>query len=300
MREHKRTEEQQKDYIFDFFSKCRDEPVSDRKQVYFPELCIQIYKWYKDYLSIDVDKMGLEIAKVIDHFIKDEILSKIPNDKDGFFKYLVSSIKREKAGYYREYNENETIKIPKEKKQKLREVKDFIRMNESQLGRKLTVDECTKNISNFFKQQEYVDLLNVINVGSISYTSNDGNNEIDALNYATTLSDDPVDEYISKYELETTQKAIMSVLAKKQERARDCYKALFTLHCIKNDLRGLYPVLDQEIIDAFHKNDKKPKQYEIYLKYHPEDNKNSAETSASNLLREFKNDLNAFLAEKKH
>jgi uncharacterized protein YdeI (YjbR/CyaY-like superfamily) len=101
-----------------------------------------------------VDKMGLEITKVINRFTKEENISKIPQDKDGFFKYLNVSIKSEKAGFYREYNENDKVKIPRDKKRKLREVEDFIRMKESQLGRKLTADEHSQSISKWFKKQE--------------------------------------------------------------------------------------------------------------------------------------------------
>ena len=300
MKESKRNEEQQKDYIFDIFSKSRIETASNRLQVHLSILCEQIYLWYRDYLSIDVDKMGLEITKVVNRFIKDENISKIPNDKDGFFKYLTASINKEKAGFYREYNENDTIKIPKEKKRKLREVEDFIRMKESQFGRKLTNDEKIQNISKWFKKQEYVDLLNLINVGSISYASNDGDNEIDVLNYADIPSVDPLDEYILKTDMETVLEAVKSVLGKKQERARDCYRALFTLYCIENykDFEKLYPILDNQILENWQKDDENPNQYEIYQKYHPNAQKSSAEAMASKNLSEFLNDIETFLKEK--
>ena len=301
MKEPKRTEEQQKDYIFDIFSKCRIETASNRLQVHLSILCEQIYLWYRDYLAIDVDKMGLEITKVVNRFIKDENISKIPNDKDSFFKYLTASIKREKASFYHEYNENDAIKIPKEKKRKLREVKDFIRMKESQFGRKLTDDEQIQSISKWFKKQEYVDLLNLINVGSISHTSNDGDNEIDILNYTDTHSVDPLDEYIKKTDMKTVLEAVKSVLGKKQERARDCYKALFTLYCIESykDFEKLYPVLDGQILEIWQKSGKNPNQYEIYQKYHPNAQKSSAEAMASKNLSEFLNDIETCLKEKK-
>jgi hypothetical protein len=300
VKEPKRTEEQQKDYIYDIFSKCHSETASGRLQVYYPTLCEQIYLWYRDYLSIDVDKMGLEITKVINRFIKDENISKIPDDKDGFFKYLNVSINREKAGFYREYNENDTIKIPKEKKRKLREVEDFIRMKESQVGRKLTNDEQIQVISKWFKKQEYVDLLNLINVGSISRTSNNGNNEIDILNYADTLSDDPLTEYFIRTDMETVLEAVRSLLNKKQERSRDCYRALFTLYCIENykDFEKLYPVLDSQIFENWQKNGENLNQYEIYQKYHPNAQKSSADAMASKNLGEFLNDIETYLKEK--
>ena len=296
MKEHKRTEEQQKDYIFNIFSKCRSETAPGRLQVYYPTLCGEIYLWYRDYLSVDIDNMGLAISKVINRFTKIEKILKIPNDKDGFFKYLTTSIKREKIGSHYEFDENATVNIPKEKKRKFKEVKGFIRMKESQLGRKLTSEETTQGISKWFKKQEYLDLLNLINIDSISHGGNNGNSEIDIID---THSTDPLGEYIIKTDMETVLEAVNYLLDERQERARPCIKALFTLHCIKNNLKELYPILDQEIIDSFHKHDKKPKQYEIYLKYHPEADKKGAEAMASTNIREFLNDVKTYLKSKK-
>ena len=284
----------------DIFTKCCNESESSRLQVYYPVLCEKIYFWYKDYLSIDVDKMGLEITRVINRFIKDENISKIPDNKEGFFKYLATSINKEKASFFRDYDEKDTIKIPREKKQKLREVEDFIRMKESQLGRKLSFDECLQGISKWFKKQEYVDLLNSMNVGSFFCTSNDENNGIDVLNCVDTLSVDPLEKYISKTDMETALMAVQSLLEKKQERSRDCYRALFTLYCIENykDFESLYPILDGKIIETWQKNMKKPKHYEIYQMYHPNARKSSADAMASKNLAEFLNDVEIFLKEK--
>jgi len=295
---HKRTEEQQKDFIFDIFNKCRNETVSSRLQVNYQILCEQIYIWYKDYIFFDVDNIGLGITEVIKHFIDDNTISEVPQDKDGFFKYLIISIKNKTKELEREFNEKETINIPKEKKRKLREVEDFIRMKESELGRKLTSNEQLESISKWFKKQEYVDLLNVINVGGFSYTSDDGDEEIDVLNYTDTHSENPLDEYITNIDTEIVNKAVKAVLEKKQGRARPCYKALFTLYCIKNNIKELYPILDKEIIDTFHKDGKKPKQYEIYIKYHPKADKKGAEAMASVNLKEFLNDIKTCLEEK--
>jgi hypothetical protein len=299
VKEHQRTVEQQKDYIFDIFSKCREETASDRLQVYYPTLCEQVYLWYRDYCFIDVDKRGVEIADVIDHFIKDETILEVPNDKDGFFNYLYSSIYNKKKESSHEYNENDTIKIPKEKKRKKREVEDFIRMKESQLGRKLTANECKQAVSKWFKKQEYVDLLNKINVGSI-YTKNNEGDEIDVLDYIDTHSDDPLEEYIIKTNKETIREAVKFLLEKKQKRSRDCYRSLYTAYCIKKykDIDFLLPVLDHEIIDIWQKSGKKPTQSEIYLKYHPEAKEDSAEKCPSNMLSDFKKDLENYLKEK--
>jgi len=294
---HKRTEEQRKDFIFDTFNKCRDEIASSRLQVNFQILCEQIYMWYRDYMSNDADKIGLEIAEVINHFVKDNVISKVPQDKDEFFKYLKASIKTEKIGSSRKFNEKEIIKIPKDKKRKLKEVKDFIRMKESQLGRTLTTDEQIQGISKWFKitEKEAIERLELINikyVKSLSYTDDDENKEIEV---ADTHSENPFDEYTTKINIETLQEAIKFALEKRHEKVRDCYMALFTLYCIKKNLRELYPILDKEIIDAFHRDGKKPKQYEIYMKYHPEVDKKSAEAEASTNRKEFLKDIETYL-----
>jgi hypothetical protein len=295
---YKKTEEQQKDLIFDIFSQWQNSTYSDRTQTYFLQLCEQIYKWYKDYRPKKADDMGLEISEVINNVMNKEKKLNIPKDKDGFFKYLNTALSNERAGSFREFDEDKTIRITKEVKAKLKKSREYIIGEERQLGRKLTYDERIKGISEWFKEQEYVDLLNVINVGRISYASNDENNEIDTLNFIYTHSyDSPLDEYIKKTNMETILETVKSLLNKKQERARDCDRALFTLYCIKNDLKGLYPVLDQEIIDSFHKDGKEPKQYVIYLKYHPKVQKSSAEAMAAKNLGEFLKEIKTCLKE---
>lgn len=303
MKVRKRTEEQQKDLIFNIFSKCQNESASSRRQIHYSVLCEQIYRWYKDYLSVDVDKMGLEIAHVINRFLKDSNISKIPGDKDGFFKYLNTAVNREKAGYHRNYNEKDTIRIPKEKKVKLRQIEDFIRMKESLFGRKLTSEEKNTGISKWFKNQEYIDLLNAQNISGIHLSCGNENKETDVLNskvapvYNTGISNDPLDEYLSKLDTEVIRKAIKSALDKKQKRSRECYKALFTLHCVENvkNYEGLYPVLDKNILASCQKDGKRPKQYEIYQKYHPTVQKNSADAMASKNLKDFISSIETLL-----
>jgi uncharacterized protein YdeI (YjbR/CyaY-like superfamily) len=293
--EHKITEEEQRqrNRIFAIFSKCYSETSSRRLEVYFPSLSTEVFIWYRDYLHANVDKIGVEIVKVIKHFIEDETISKVPQDEDGFFKYLSVSIKREKVGSQREYNDKYKIKIPKEKKRKLRELEDFIRMEESQLGRELTADERSQSISKWFnmteeKAKEYLKLIDKKYVVRLDLLE-------DVL---PSTYGNPENNFFENFNTAILREAVESVLNKKQDRSRDCYRALFTLFCVKNNLRRLYPVLDQEIIDAFYKNDKKPKQYEIYLKYHPETDRESAEAMASKNLKEFLNDIETCLKEK--
>jgi hypothetical protein len=242
--------------------------------------------------------MGLEIATVINNFLNKDKKLNFPKDKDGFFKYLNTALSNERAGSYGEFDKDKTIRITKEVKARLKKLREFITWEESRLGRKLTIEEHKKGITEFFKEQAYINLLNVEYISSILFPSNDEDDEIDSLNKITTHSVDPLDEYIKKTDMESVLEAVKSLLSKKQERARNCYRALFTLYCIKNDLRGLYPILDQKIIDTFHKDGKKPKQYEIYLKYHPGVDKKSAEAEASKNLSEFLNDVETCLKTK--
>jgi len=302
VKEHKRTEEEQKDLIFDIFSEWRNSTHSDRTQTYFFQLCEQIYKWYKDYRPKQVDSIGLEIATVINNFLNKDKKLNLPKDKDKFFGYLNTSLINEGADSDHEYKKNDNIKIPNKtiripigKKRKLKKVDEAIKMKESDIGRELNPDERRQVISKWFKIPEYVKLLNVKNLGSISYTSNNENDEVDVLNFVDNPSFDPLDEYINKTDMETVLEAVKTLLGKKQERARDCYRALFTLHCIKNELKGLYPILDQEIIDAFHKHGKNLNLYEIYQKYHPNAQKSGAEAMASTNLREFLNAIETYI-----
>jgi len=130
-------------------------------------------------------------------------------------------------------------------------------------------------------------LINNENVGSLE--------ERDILD---TKYEEPGRAFFTNFDVAIIREAVTSVLAKKQERARPCIKALFTLYCIKKGINELYPILDQEIIDSCHKHDKKQKQYEIYLKYHPETDKKVAEVIASTNLREFLNDVDTYLKNK--
>ena len=299
MKEHIRTEEQQKDLIFDIFLNWQNSTSSDRTQTYFLQLCEQIYKWYKDYRPQEKDNMGLETTKVIDNFLKKGKKLNIPKDKNGFFAYLNKSLINEKAGSKRGFNEKKLIRIPKDVNTRLKKLREYITWEESQLGRKLTIEELNEEIAIFFKEQAYIDLLNIEFISSLSYAINGEDEELDGLNiYVNSSSVDPLDEYINKTDTETVKEAVTSVLRKKQERARPCYKALFTLHCIKNNLNDLFSILDQEILDSFNKEGKKPKQYEIYQKYHPGIEQNSAEAEASTNLRQFLNDIKTYLKEK--
>ena len=85
----------------------------------------------------------------------------------------------------------------------------------------------------------------------------------------------------------------------KQQRTKEIYRALFTLHCLNEvkNYEGLLPVLASEIVEGWKKG-KKPTQKEIYLKHHPDVANDSAETRGSTMSKAFIKDLYAAIKEK--
>jgi len=287
-------EEKLKTVIYDIYTSLFYETASDRRQVYCGQIWEKIVLWCDkyNYLEINANEMGVEIYNVIKRLVKDN--NGTAKNKSEFFYILKKSMKNAENEYFRN-NEQGLLKISKGKEQKLKKVDDSIKMKESQLGRKLTNDEEEQCILKWFKKQEYIDLYKAKSMSSISYINND---EIDDIDIEDTHLITPLDEYINKTDMKTVLIAIENLINKKQERSRDCYRALFTLYCIKNNLKGLYPILDQVIIDSYSKEDKKPKQYEIYMKYHPGIEIESAQAEASKNLHEFLNEVKSYLKEK--
>jgi len=292
--------------IFSKFTQCRNEQADDRRQVYFGQLCDQIFKWCN---LKRIEDMGEEICIVCKRILKEESKANIPKEKTEFIKYIYTAIKTEKANYHRIF-ESGAIKIPKDKKSKLKEIENVLKMEESNLGRKLTFDEQTQFLFKWFKfnkedYQKYIDLLNKKYVGSISVIDND---KPDLLNMAVNAYFDKDNnihnDNLFSQNIKTLCEAVKSVLEKKQMRTRDCYKALFTLYCIDNhsdivELEGISSVLDKDLMEAYRKDKKKPTQREIYQKYHSNIKDKGAEARASELLGIFLADLRQYLKEKK-
>ena len=292
--------------IFSIFTQCRREQSTDRRQVYFGQLCGQIFKWCN---LKNIEDMGEEICIVCKRILKEESKANIPKEKTEFIKYIYTALKTEKANYHRTY-ESGIIKIPKEKKSKLKDIENVLKMEESNLGKKLSFEEKSQFLYNWFKfnkndYQKYVDLLNKKYVGSITINEED---KTDLLNIAINAYYDK-DINIKNYNLfsqniETLCEAVNIILEKKQMRTRDCYKALFTLYCIDNhsdtaELEGLSSVLDIDLLEAYLKDKRKPTQREIYQKYHSDIKDKGAEARASELLSIFLADLRQYLKEKK-
>jgi len=287
-------EEKLKTIIYDIYTNLFCETASDKRRTYIGQIWDKIVLWWNkfNYHKIDAKEMGEEIFSVIKRLVKEN--NENVKNKSEFFYILQKSMKNAENEYFRK-NGQDSIKIPREEKRKLKEVNDLIKMREDFWERKLTNDEKEQCISKWFKKQEYIDLLNLINIGSISHGGNNGNSEIDIID---THSLGPLGEYISKTNMETVLKAVKYLLDEKHEKVRPCIKALFTLYCINHDLKELYPILDQKIIDSCQKHCKKLNQYEIYQKYHPETDKVNAGVMAATNLHDFLKDVETCLKAK--
>ena len=314
MGKQQKTEEQYKSEIFGIYSHFRDEPSSDRRQVYFPQLCELVLRWCNGYFireTYEIDagyevSMGYEIFKVLDRMIKN--INNIPTSENDFFKYLKTALYNAKSYYFRSF-ESGLINIPKNKIVDLKKMDDIIRMEECITGKELSENEQVQCVSKWFNMTEkdileYLHLKNVKYVNGLTNNVNNDNADIDILNFEKTLIPylektfiDPQNEYFAKLNTSENAKrlrdAIESVLNNTQARARECYRALFTVHCIDNaiDFEGLSPLLNSEIVDTHIKNGKKPKLLEVYLKYHPAVKKESAGARASEMSKKFLNTL---------
>ena len=306
MLKQQKTEEQLKAEIFSTYSCYLDEPSSDRRQVYFSRICTAIISWCTGFLGISANEMGLEIYNAVLRLVKGN--NNVPEDEKGFFKYLKKTLYTAEKEYYRN-NVKSSTKIPRNTRKRLRMVEDIIITKESNVGRKLSEAERRQCISEWFGIAEYSKLLNLIDTGSLEFSPRivDDDNEIDLLNskvkppYMENASISPEDEFFVKFDVPDDVldiiNALKLVLQNTQERSRECYRALFTVYCIEKsiDFEGLNQLLDNEILDAYRKDGKKPKQHEIYMKYHPEAKKASADSIASKMVKDFLGKLNSEL-----
>jgi hypothetical protein len=285
MGKQRKNEEQLKADIFNKYSSNLSEDSPDRRQVNFAQICEAVISWGADYLNIKANEMGIEIYNAIQRLIKSNN-AKVPKDEDGFFKYLRMVLFNVKNEYYRN-NRDSSINIPRATFTKLKMVEDIITAKESNTGKKLTENERRQYISEWFKMAEYTELMNLKNTGDLEI-------------YMGGASIDPQDELLEKLDMQELKDAVELVLQKAQERTRECYRSLFTAYCIDKfvNFEVLAPLLDNKILEAHQKGGEKPKQHEIYMKYHPETKKNAAEARSSQMSKDFLEKLKTALLKK--
>jgi hypothetical protein len=286
-----KTEEQLKADIFNVYSKCREEQSSDRRQVYVLQLCDFIFRWCTSYNIVsEAEEMGLEIFNAVRR-----IAEKTLDEEKDFFSYLSRTLKNAEVEYYRKDMSN-INKLPRE----VKEIEKFISLQENNAGRMLSEEEKIELISKWFnktekKAKECLKKIENKNVVSLT-TFDDEEKETDI----PDLNNNPESTFFSKIDTPDFRKAVESVLQSKQERTRECYRALFTAHCINNsiDFEGAASILNAEILEKYLNDRIKPDQYEVYKMYHPEVKKESAEVRASEMLKTFLNDLKNAMKEK--
>ena len=323
MGKQKKTEEEQIKSIFDTYSQLREESSFDRRQVYLPQLLEKIVKWSIDcFYKEETLTYWLEIHNAVHRIVKAEDTREMPKNEQELIKYLKVSLYHAKVEYIKKY-EGDNIHIPKGQMQKLKEITEFIRMEESELGRELSEHEKVKKTAEWFnipedKAREYLDqIIHMKSTGSlIVETYSDGaGQDTNILDFVEIHpnnqkeSNDP--EEILIINLDTSEnrqkflEVMESVFASRQEKTRSFYRALFTAQCLDtstgvewldDNFEWLNEYLDREILEVYKKTGKMPANREIYIKYYPDNN--TPDESASNRLREFRKLLKTAQEEK--
>jgi hypothetical protein len=293
----KQTEEELKQRIFKAYTEFYDNSSSDRRQVNYAKLCELVYSWCKGYIFYEeTDEMGVEIVVTVERCTeKDEM------PKEDFLKYLRVSLSNA-------YNQSIRNKVEGSVKEAriITEIKKIINIEERK-GRELTNEEKVRVISEWMciseqKARSYLKSMSREYEGSYSLKQgSDNDNKIDIINSVESHYPTPEDDLLSDNEVMIYKDVLETVLNNAQDRMKGIYRAFFTLRCIKKNKNydKFLPMLDSEILEMYKNGGKRLTQYEIYLKYHPEDTKKrSAYSSASGLMRNFKTALEEVKKEK--
>ena len=261
------------------YSRYLNEPSADRRQVYFGQICDVVIRWCTSYLGIKAQEMGIEIYSAVQRLVKEKNTN-VPKEANEFFRYLKTVLYAAEKEYYRNFAES-SITIPRDIRKRLKNIDEIITAKESNAGRKLFEDERRQCISEWFGIAEYTALMNLRNTGSLDFTYHD--------------------DSFSQLDLSDIKDALEQVLQDTQGRTRECYRALFTGYCIDKSINfdSFYELLNNEIVEEYRISKEKPTQNVIYLKYHPGVTKNSAEASASKMVKDLLNRLRAIMKEKK-
>ena len=305
-----KTEEQLKADIFNVYSKYKEEQSPDRRQVYFGQLCDSVFRWCRCAASprfSEANEMGVEIVEALERIVKEN--NKTPKEEKEFFKYLVITLNNARNEFYRN-NKSDIIQLPRT----IYDMEKMILSQENNAGRTLSEEEKIEFISKWFNKPKekaqkclkYIEMIDNKNISNLAFYDNEGvgKNLLDSKDlkppYLPHSFNDPESMFFSKINTPDFRKAVESVLQSKQERTRECYRDLFTVHCINNsiDFEGAASVLNAKILEKYLKDGKKTDQYEVYKMYHPEVKKISAEVRASEMLKTFLNDLKNAMKEK--
>jgi len=294
----KETETELKTKILVSYTKYLEESLPDRRKVYSGQLEGWIFKWCKRYKFYErTEEMGIEIVEEVR---KCADKNKTP---EKFMEDLELSLKNAKRMSYRN-KIGDNLREPRI----IKVIKKIIATEEANEGRKLTNDERVNRICRLIPMREDTvrEHLKGMDRIFVKYTHDyDEEDEVVESMEGHSLTtqepiSDPQDEALEDSEAEIIKDALETVLKESQEKMKPFYRALFTMRFLKKNknYQRLMPALNGEILEMFKKDGKIPAQYEIYMKYHPEAEKSTAEANASQMSKKFFADLEKAIKEK--
>ena len=284
----KETETELKTRILVSYTKYFGESLPDRRKVYLGQLWEFTFKWCRGYIFYkETEEMGVEITKKVQECAEKK---KTP---EKFMEDLISSLYNARNQYYR----NKVEGALRKNRKIIKDIDKIIATEEANEGRKLTNDERVNRICRYIPMRketirEHLKSMDRIFVKyAHDYDDEDEVVESMAGNSLTAQGpiSDPEGETLEDSEAEIIKDALETVLNESQEKMKPFYRALFTMRFIKKNknYQRLIPSLNGEILEMFKKNKKIPTQYEIYMKYHPEAEKSTAEANASQMSKKF-------------
>jgi len=315
------TQEELKAEIYELYSKLKDEPSSDRRQVYLVRLWEKASKWCENYilkkekyqtikpfsrqeeLEFTFNGMGDEIFITITNFLKKD---KMPQEVfiPYLYKSLVNAGLRSGKDFFSEQDEKGRVKncyleIGKggiSQTRVTKEIEKKIRTEEKNEGRQLTINELIPRIQRSISLREETlrEYLVERNKKILPDTVYDDKGEkVSIFDFIPGRYSTPEDDAIEDMEIEIIKDALETVLNKEKDKTKAVYREFFTLHYIKGnkDYPRLSPVLDNELLETVKKSGKIPTQYEIYKKHYPNVQESTAHTNASKLKDKFFADL---------
>lgn len=317
MEERQQKKEELKHKIYEVYSKCYD-PSLDRQKC-TGQLWDLASRWCKEFILINdkeifyeekiktkndkvrisFNEMGEEIFLTIQNFINEEKMSK-EEFLHSFRAALVNSINL----YHRNKAEG-ALREPRIKKV----IKKIIEDEEANKGRKLTQEEKINHIHELtsLRKETILEHLIIMDRKFINfihdYDDKDEKKVESMAGRSLTAQgpvSDPKTEAIEDSIADIFMNELEDFLNKAQDRTKDCDRAICTLYCVKKikNYRKIKPILDAEILEMCESGKKLPTQAEIFLKYHPDDEKKSAESLASERIAKFKMNLEKAIKEK--
>jgi hypothetical protein len=318
--EQKYKDEELKVKIFDAYSKYYD-PSSDRDNCLF-QFWELLTKWCRYFLfkketkqlikekgkntEKRTNEIGLEIFqdefRVVIFEVVKRFTSKDKMSKKDFFPYLYKALVMAKNQYYRDQLPEDSLK----ENRTLRKIKGHIKTLKSDLGREPTQDEKYNFICLMMPEKkektirDYLSSIENTDIKVIPIIIDKGGKELNIFDtcesHYSTYEKEIMDDGIFEIIIDEFEKFIKS----KQDKTKSFYRAIYTVDCIEKNkyYQKLRLILDKEILEKCEKGGKLPLQYEIYMKYHPDASKKTAEANASQMAKKFFADLEKAIKEK--